>query len=114
MAVLFMRALAHAIVKRYTLRPKVFDCETNLLILTIKYSNILVFCNPWLSINNNAIVITAGLEKPEIASSTVKKPPANKIDNINKAVTSRLNFSDIKRTKARTINPKTNKISKVI
>ena len=85
-----------------------------MLILTMRYSSILVFCNPWLKIKSKAIVITAGLAKPEIAYSTVKNPPTKSMDNINKAVTSKLNLSDMKRTKAKAISPITNNISKVM
>ena len=49
-----------------------------------------------------------------MASSTVKNPPAKRIVNMNKAVTSRLNFSETKRMKANTIKASTNTISKVI
>ena len=60
------------------------------------------------------IVITAGFEKPDIASSTVKNPPTNKIVKTKRAVTSKLNFSVINKIKAKKIRPKTKIISKVI
>ena len=60
------------------------------------------------------IVITAGFEKPDIASSTLKNPPMNKIVSMRSAVTSKLNFSVINKMKANIIRPKTNIISKVM
>tara|TARA_Y100000741_G_scaffold27573_1_gene19862 strand:- start:759 stop:1103 length:345 start_codon:yes stop_codon:yes gene_type:complete len=109
-----MSALAIAIVSKYTPKPKFLDLETSLFILTIRYSKILVFCKPWLRMKSKPIVITAGFEKPDIASSTVKNPPKNNIVKIRRAVTSKLNLSVIKRIKAKRIRAKTNIISKVI
>ena len=58
--------------------------------------------------------ITAGFEKPDIASTIDKKPPNKRIVRTNKAVASKLNFSVTNNIKANIIMPITNTISKVI
>jgi hypothetical protein len=64
--------------------------------------------------NRRDIVITAGFENPDIASSILRNPPRKRIVRINKAVTSKLNFSVTNNIKAKKIRPRTNAISKVI
>ena len=51
--------------------------------------------------NRRDIVITAGFEKPDIASSILRNPPSERIVRINKAVTSKLNFSVTNNIKAK-------------
>ena len=86
------------------------DLSASLLILIIRYSNILVFWRALLIINRNAIVITAELENPDKASSGVKYPVVNKSVNIIIAVTSMENNSVTKRTKP----PNNSAITKII
>ena len=71
-AVLLTTAEATPMVKRYTALPINIDLSARRLTLTIRYSKILVFCKALLMMNKNAIVITAGFEKPESASDGVK------------------------------------------
>ena len=109
-----MSALAILIVSKYTPRPRFFDLETILLIRTIKYSRILVFCSAWLKTNSKAIVITAGFENPASASSIVKKPPKNRTLSRDRATTSMLNLSEINKINATRTRHMTNIISGVM
>ena len=92
-AVLLTTAEATPIVKRYTALPINIDLSARRLTLTIRYSKILVFCKALLIINRNAIVITAGFEKPESASDGVKYPNIKRMVNNIIAVTSIENIS---------------------
>jgi hypothetical protein len=88
--------------------------DASLLIFTTKYSRICVFCNAWLSVNKSAIVMTAGLDNPDMASSGVKKPNPNRILKMSKAVMSKLKVSVTNRIKANPMMARTNAISNVI
>ena len=105
-AVLLTTAEATPIVKRYTALPINIDLSARRLTLIMRYSKILVFCKALLMINRNAIVITAGFEKPESASDGVKYPNMKRMVNNIIAVTSIENISVtniIKPNKRRTI-----------
>ena len=67
-AVLFTSAEARPIERKYTALPRLREILVSLLILLMRYSKMPVFCKAWLRINRSAIVTTAGLESPEIAS----------------------------------------------
>ena len=92
-AVLLTTAEATPMVKRYTALPINIDLSARRLTLTMRYSKILVFCKALLIIKRNAIVITAGFEKPESASEGVKNPNIKRIVNNIIAVTSIENIS---------------------
>ena len=92
-AVLLTTAEATPMVKRYTALPINIDLSARRLTLTIRYSKILVFCKALLIMNKNAIVITAGFEKPESASDGVKYPNIKRMVNNIIAVTSIENIS---------------------
>ena len=92
-AVLLTTAEATPMVKRYTALPINMDLSARRLTLTIRYSKILVFCKALLMMNKNAIVITAGFEKPESASDGVKYPNIKRMVNNIIAVTSIENLS---------------------
>ena len=92
-AVLLTTAEATPMVKRYTALPINIDLSARRLTLTIRYSKILVFCKALLMMNKNAIVITAGFEKPESASDGVKYPNIKRMVNNIIAVTSIENIS---------------------
>ena len=92
-AVLLTTAEATPMVKRYTALPINIDLSARRLTLTMRYSKILVFCKALLMINRNAIVITAGFEKPESASDGVKYPNMKRMVNNIIAVTSIENIS---------------------
>jgi len=105
-AVLLTTAEATPIVNRYTALPINIDLSARRLTLTMRYSKILVFCKALLMINRNAIVITAGFEKPESASDGVKYPNIKRMVNNIIAVTSIENISVtniVKPRKRRTI-----------
>ena len=92
-AVLLTTAEATPMVKRYTALPINIDLSARRLTRTIRYSKILVFCKALLIINRNAIVITAGFEKPESASDGVKYPNIKRMVNNIIAVRSIENIS---------------------
>ena len=92
-AVLLTTAEATPMVKRYTALPINIDLSARRLTLTMRYSKILVFCKALLMMNKNAIVITAGFEKPESASDGVKYPKIKRMVNNIIAVTSIENTS---------------------
>ena len=92
-AVLLTTAEATPMVKRYTALPINIDLSARRLTLTMRYSKILVFCKALLMMNKNAIVITAGFEKPESASDGVKYPNIKRMVNNIIAVTSIENTS---------------------
>tara|TARA_A100001011_G_scaffold367453_1_gene420883 strand:- start:135 stop:542 length:408 start_codon:yes stop_codon:yes gene_type:complete len=92
-AVLLTTAEATPMVKRYTALPINIDLSARRLTLTIRYSKILVFCKALLMMNKNAMVITAGFEKPESASDGVKYPNIKRMVNNIIAVTSIENIS---------------------
>ena len=105
-AVLLTTAEATPMVKRYTALPINIDLSARRLTLTMRYSKILVFCKALLMMNKNAIVITAGFEKPESASDGVKYPNIKRMVNNIIAVTSIENISVtniIKPSRSRTI-----------
>ena len=105
-AVLLTTAEATPMVKRYTVLPINIDLSARRLTLTMRYSKILVFCKALLIINRNAIVITAGFEKPESASDGVKYPNIKRMVSNIIAVTSIENISVtniIKPSRSRTI-----------
>ena len=65
-------------------------------------------------IKRNAMVKTAGFEKPEVASSGVKYPNKKRIDSSIIAVTSIENNSVTNKIKPKAIKLRTNTISGVI
>ena len=113
-AVLLTMADATPIVNRYTALPINIDLSARRLTLTMRYSKILVFCKALLIINRNAIVITAGFEKPESASEGVKYPNIKRIVNNIIAVTSIENISVTNIIKPKRSRTKTSIISGVI
>tara|TARA_B100000579_G_scaffold425967_1_gene432490 strand:+ start:187 stop:585 length:399 start_codon:yes stop_codon:yes gene_type:complete len=113
-AVLLTTADATPIVKRYTALPINIDLSARRLTLTMRYSKILVFCKALLIMKRNAIVITAGFEKPESASEGVKYPNIKRIVNNIIAVTSIENISVTNIIKPRRSRTKTSIISGVI
>jgi|TARA_Y100000992_G_scaffold5928_1_gene3799 Nuf2 family. len=113
-AVLLTTAEATPMVKRYTALPINIDLSARRLTLTIRYSKILVFCKALLIMNKNAIVITAGFEKPESASDGVKYPNIKRMVNNIIAVTSIENISVTNIIKPKRSRTKTSIISGVI
>tara|TARA_Y100000768_G_scaffold151771_1_gene113478 strand:- start:483 stop:881 length:399 start_codon:yes stop_codon:yes gene_type:complete len=113
-AVLLTTADATPIVKRYTALPINIDLSARRLTLTMRYSKILVFCKALLIMKRNAIVITAGFEKPESASEGVKYPNIKRIVNNIIAVTSIENISVTNIIKPKRSRTKTSIISGVI
>ena len=113
-AVLLTTAEATPMVKRYTALPINIDLSARRLTLTIRYSKILVFCKALLIMNKNAIVITAGFEKPESASDGVKYPNIKRMVNNIIAVTSIENISVTNIIKPKMSRTKTSIISGVI
>ena len=113
-AVLFTNADAIAIENKYTISPIAFDFEPILISLKTTYSNTPDFCNEKLNINNADMVITAGLEKPDIASFGDINPIIIKIPKMNSAVTSIGKVSVTNRTNASPIMNNTMAISTVI
>tara|TARA_B100001564_G_scaffold315498_1_gene290255 strand:+ start:142 stop:549 length:408 start_codon:yes stop_codon:yes gene_type:complete len=113
-AVLLTTAEATPMVKRYTALPINIDLSARRLTLTIRYSKILVFCKALLMMNKNAIVITAGFEKPESASDGVKYPNIKRMVNNIIAVTSIENISVTNIIKPKRSRTKTSIISGVI
>ena len=113
-AVLLTTAEATPMVKRYTALPINIDLSARRLTLTIRYYKILVFCKALLILNKNAIVITAGFEKPESASEGVKYPNIKRIVNNIIAVPSIENISVPNIIKPKRSRTKTSIISGVI
>ena len=113
-AVLLTTAEATPMVKRYTALPINIDLSARRLTLTMRYSKILVFCKALLIMKRNAIVITAGFEKPESASEGVKYPNIKRIVNNIIAVTSIENISVTNIIKPKRSRTKTSIISGVI
>ena len=113
-AVLLTTAEANPMVKRYTALPINIDLSARRLTLTMRYSKILVFCKALLIMKRNAIVITAGFEKPESASEGVKYPNIKRIVNNIIAVTSIENISVTNIIKPSRSRTKTSIISGVI
>jgi len=114
MAVLLTTADAIPMVKRYTALPRRIDLSAKRLTLMIRYSNMRVFCSARLMMNKNAIVITAGLEKPERASAGVKYPSTKRIVSNIIAVTSIENISVTNMIKPKKSRLSTNIMSGVI
>jgi hypothetical protein len=113
-AVLLTTAEAIPIVNRYTALPRRIDLSAKRLTRMMRYSNMRVFCRARLMINKKAIVMTAGLEKPERASAGVKYPNAKRMVSSTIAVTSIENISVTNIRKPKNNRPSTNMMSGVI
>ena len=87
---------------------------TSRFILTTRYSKTPDFCKAWLNTNRIAIVITAGLEKPETPSLGLSCPVINNKLKTIKATTSIGNNSLTNKINANRITNKTINISTVM